>query len=299
MKYFIFCLLGFSALSCLPFIVDAGSSSSVDETNINWVGRLLTPEQAEAMVESGRLAVEAQEYLRREAALSIPALEQRVADIGDQQVVFRRVAELEKPELAQVEASSVKTALSPALLAAWKERQEQIHERISMAVNVYGGEYSEITWRDTETRKEYTVWTNVNLYYLRPINAFVSDGYRYDYFGFIYTFDRESERQRIEMAAKFGYHAESRWKIPPFVFSGEHYEYFVDAAPDAQVPEKLYQQLDALFAYYAEHREEFEVRRKNTDMLQAARKQSLEARPAGKPKQIIMNYTPLRGEAAQ
>ena len=299
MSYPVFSLFGFGALCCLSLIVHADPSPSGEETDINWQERLLTPEQAEAIVEPRRLANEAAERERRSAALSLPALEQRVIDKGEQKIVFRRVARQPEVEPAEVEARSEAVVLSPEVLAAWEASQKVPHEQISMAANVYGEDYSEITWRDTETREEFTVWTNVNLNYLRPIDSFSADGYQYDYFGFIYPYDREAEKERLAAATEAGYPAESRWKYPPVVFSKEYFEYFVDAAPGALVPEKLYRQMDALFAYYLAHREEFEVRHKNAVLLQAAHEKNLKERPPVEPKEVIMNYTPLRGKDAE
>ena len=299
MSYPVFSLLGLGALCCLPLIVRADPSPSEEETEINWRERLLTSEEAEAIIEARRLAGEAAERERRRAALSLPALEQRVVDKGERKIVFRRVAKLPEVEVAEVETRSDAVTLTPDMLAALQARQEAAHEQISLAANVYGGDYSEITWRDTETREEFTIWTSMNLNYLRPIDSFRADGYQYDYFGFIYLHDWESEDERLAAAAEAGYRAESRWKYPPVVFSKGYFEYFVDAAPDALVPEKLYRQMDALFGYYLAHRKEFEVRHKNAVLLQAAREKSLKERPPVAPKEVIMNYTPLRGKDAE
>lgn len=299
MSYPIFPLLGFGALCCLSQIVHAVTSPSGEEVEINWQERLLTPEQAETIIESRRLAGEAAALQRRQAALSLPALEQRIIDKGGRKIVFRRVARLPEVEAVEVELRTEPVALSPEILAAWEESQKVTHEQISMAANVYGEDYSEITWRDTETREEFTVWTNLNLNYLRLIGSFRTDGYRYDYFGFIYAYERETERKRLTAFAEAGYPAESRWKYPPVAFSSESFEYFVDAAAGARVPQKLYRQMDALFAYYLAHREEFEVRHKNAVLLQAAREKSLKERPPVEPKEVIMNYTPLRGKDAE
>ncbi|MFP4068669.1 MAG: hypothetical protein ACLFVC_00680 [Opitutales bacterium] len=299
MSHPLFSLLGFGTLCCFSLLVHAVPSPSGKAADINWQERLLTQEEAEAIVESRRLAHEAEERRRRKAALSLPALEQRVVDKGEKKIVFRRVAKLPERKPAELRASTGAVKVSPEVLSAWEESQKMTHEQISMAANVYGGDYSEITWRDTETRAEFTVWTNVNLNYLRPIDSFSADGYRYDYFGFIHAYDRESERERLAAAAEAGYPAESRWKQPPVVFSNENFEYFVDAGRTDRVPEKLYRQMDALFAYYLAHREEFEIRHKNAAMLQAARLKSLKERPPVEPKEVIMNYTPLRGENAE
>lgn len=299
MSYPVFSLLGFGALCCLSLTIHAAPSLTAEEAEINWQERLLTPDQAAEIIESRRLAGEAAERERRRSALSLPAFERRVVDKGERKIIFRRVARQPDVEPVEVEATAETVTLTPEMLAALEAGEEVTYEQISMAANVYGEDYSEITWRDTETREEFTVWTNVNLNYLRPIDSFSANGYRYDYFGFIYVYDRETEKERLAAAAEAGFPAESRWKYPPVVFADDYFEYFVDAAPGALVPEKLYRQMDALFAYYLAHREEFEVRHKNAVLLQAALEKSLKDRPPVEPKEVIMNYTPLRGKDAE
>ena len=254
--------------------------------------KLLTPDQAEAIVRQHRSGKEARQRAQRLTALGEKATEERILDLEDgQQLVFRKIAPTPKAANSKKEIDAV-----PPIEASLQSvnsvilSKELAYDSIHLGANVYGNDYSEVTWRDQESGQSFTVWTNINLNYLRPINAFEADGIQYNYFGFVTAYSYE---------AKQGAVIKSNWKTPPVVFSADQYEYFIDAHWDTQVPEKLYRQLDALFGYYLANRERLEIEHKNARLLQAAQKKDLEENPPKKPKQIIMNYTPLRGEAAE
>jgi hypothetical protein len=179
------------------------------------------------------------------------------------------------------------------------EAAEYVHENISLGANVYGDEYSEIKWRDPDTGKTVSVWTNISLNYLKPIVSFTADDVHYDYFGFVTNYTREGDEARMKMFKELGYEAESQWKYPPVRLSSDYSEYYVDAPWDAEIPEKLHRQLSALFAYYLKNEEKFKIEYLNSRTLQAAREANLKANPPKEAKEVIMNYSPLRGEDAE
>ena len=209
--------------------------------------KLLTPDQAEAIVKQRRSKKEARQRKQRLIALGEKATEEHILNLEDgQQVVFRKIAPTAKanPEkeidtIPPIEASlpMVNSAIPSTELA---------YESIHLGANVYGNDYSEVTWKDQESGQSFTVWTNINLNYLRPINAFEANGIQYNYFGFVTAYSYEAEQKYLATATEQGIFIESNWKTPPVVFSEEEYEYFVDAPLYAKVPEKLYRQLDAL-----------------------------------------------------
>lgn len=259
---------------------------------------LLTTDQAEAYVKQTRAQKEASKQARRKAALGKEAFEEHVLTRKDgRQILFRRVAPTEKVERKPRSASGA-TSPIPNFLA-FQKAGEPMHESIHFSANVYGDQYSEIQWRDPEAQLQITVWTNINLNLLRPISAFEDDGVRYSYLGFLTHYSEAAEQARLTRAQEQGLEITSNWKIPPVVFSDEYYEYFVDAAWDAKIPEKLYRQLDALMGFYLSNYERLSIEHSNAAMLQAAREKDLKENPPVKPAQIIMNYTPLRGQAAE
>jgi len=196
---------------------------------------------------------------------------------------------LKKFEPRKVDSSETKytKAQWEALLAA---NYTKIPEQISMGANVYGDEYSEITWRDRETKSEFTVWTNISLNYLSPIHSIEDDAYEYLYFGFVTNYTREGEAKRLKMGKAHGYvDVESRWKSPPVKFSPDRFEYVVVEEAETEVPEKLYRQLDAMFGYYVANRENLEIQQRNSEVMRAARKKYLEANPPV-PKRTMINF---------
>jgi predicted RecB family endonuclease len=125
------------------------------------------------------------------------------------------------------------------------------------------------------------------------------DGIHYDYFGFVTTYTREGDDARMKMARQLGYEVESQWKYPPVRLSSDYYEYYVDAPGDAKIPEKLHRQLSALLGFYSANEERFKIEYLNSLTLQATRKADLKSNPPKEAEEIIVNYTPLRGEDAE
>jgi hypothetical protein len=258
--------------------------------------KLLSPEEAQSIVEDRRAKNDAAEKAYRREALGQAALAERSINKGGQKIRFRRVAAGERVEVADaIESKSVDLSMD----SRFAEAAEYVHENISLGANVYGDEYSEITWRDPETGQTVTVWTNISLNYLKPIVSFTADDIHYDYFGFVMSYTREGDEARMKMAKELGYEAESQWKYPPVRLSADYHEYYVDAPWDAEIPEKLHRQLSALFAYYLKNEEKFKIEYLNSRTLQAAREANLKSNPPKEAKEVIMNYSPLRGEDAE
>jgi hypothetical protein len=261
---------------------------------------LLTPAKAEQIVKERRERSEALEETKRKIALETVALDERVIRREDgQELVLRRVAAAKKvlPDPTEAIASDEHAQGLP--FSELVAEQKLQYESISLRANVYGDEYSEITWRDNDTKQAVTVWTNISLNHLRPIVSVSDELFQYSYFGFVTSYTREGEERWIEMAEKYGYKGESRWKYPPVRLSSDYYEYFVDAPSDADIPEKLYRQLDALLGFYLTNEESLEIEHLNSAMLSNAHRKDLAENPRVKPERVIMNYTPLRGKDAE
>lgn len=65
------------------------------------------------------------------------------------------------------------------------------------------------------------------------------------------------------------------------------------AEAEAEVPELLYQQLDAILRYYAEHEPELLVIHQRAEALQKAREELEKTRPTPE-KDIVINYWPIQ-----
>ncbi|MFQ3270206.1 MAG: putative HAF family extracellular repeat protein [Lentimonas sp.] len=253
---------------------------------------LLTPEQALEIVTNRRAEKELRAKATRLALKSVPALDERVIERSDSNILVRRVAPV--AEQLQADTDTVKESVQIANdLNPFEQAMEINFETISMAANIYGDEHSEITWRDTETRQEFTIWTNVNMRYLRPIPSNSAGNTHYDYFGFIHPYDYEAELERVKRAEELGYDAQSRWKESPILFSDEYYEYVVIAEDSTIVPEKLYRQLDTVLSYYLSNKAELEIRHHNAQTMEAARKLSLNENPP-EPVDSVTNFWPSK-----
>ena len=204
---------------------------------------------------------------------------------------------LEKPVLDETPHSN--TQLTEAEWTALvAQRNVKIPEQISMGANVYGDEYSEITWRDTETNVGFIVWTNVNLSYLRPITSIQDEEYDYMYFGFVTNYTREDEAARLEFAKEKGFSdVVSRWKTPPVQLSPDQFEYVVVVDSATAVPQKLYRQLNAVLGHYVANQEDLETAHHNSVALENARRKYLEENPPA-PKQTMVNFWKIESETS-
>ena len=272
------------------------ASSLVNPAFAQELPKLLSPAEAQSIVEDRRAKNDAAEEAYRREALGQAALAERTITKGGQKIRFRRVAAGERIEVADaIEPKSADLTMD----SRFAEAAEYVHENISLGANVYGDEYSEITWRDPDTAQTVSVWTNISLNYLKPIVSFTEDDIHYDYFGFVTSYTREGDEARMKMFKELGYEAESQWKYPPVRLSSDYNEYYVDAPWDAEIPEKLHRQLSALLGFYSANEEKFKREYLNSRMLQAAREADLKSNPPKEVKEVIMNYSPLRGEDAK
>lgn len=255
------------------------------------VPRLLSEEEALEIIGQRETAKEARyQALKQEMASAQVVQSKEVQREGRPMTInLIKPLVLEKPASAETATSDTQPEMTPEQWAAYIESQQAlIPEQISMGANVYGDEYSEITWRDRESKSELVVWTNVSLNFLRPISTIQTEEYDYMYFGFVTPYTREDEQARIEFAAERGFEVESRWKEPPVKFSEDRYEYVV-MADGADVPEKLYRQLDAVLGYYVAHKEELEIEHKNALTLQEAHEKYKRENPP-QPKETLINF---------
>lgn len=172
------------------------------------------------------------------------------------------------------------------------------HESISVSAVIFDDHFSKVVWRDMETGRTFDLWTNINMVYLNPLSSFDTKSTHYTYFAMAQTITREGEEKRREMAAKMGYDYESRWQRPPVKLSDETLEYVVVTETSEAVPEKLYEQMDALFAFYLEKRESLEADYLNAQKLRIAREKFLKENPPEK-KPSITNFWPGENSSYQ
>ena len=262
------------------------------------VPEALTPATAEEVVRRRRSDREMEERAKREAALAVPAEAERVVRLGDRELVLRRVPAVpprERVESPREAGEARGLTLSPDRIAAIRARQKTI----CLGGVDYGGEHARILWREPESGRRYVVWTNLDMKRLRGITRFEADGIRYDCFLCIESLTRENDWESARAARRRGVPVESRWKTPPRPLAADGADYVVEGVPDEAVPAALRRQLDALFSHYLANREKYDTMYQNWLLLREARRRDLEENPPKPADRLIINYTPLRGDAAR
>jgi hypothetical protein len=175
------------------------------------------------------------------------------------------------------------------------------HETLSFSVTNYDDLYSEITWRDLETQQTFSVWTNVSLVHLPVISSFKLEGVNYSYFGFSENIDSEVEKERTGPHYFNGrrYEYESRWEEPPVGFT-EDPEYVVIAEENgAVVPEKLYEDMDAVLRYYLENEESLRVSHLNSLAISRAREEYRRNNPSQQEESVLIySFVPSADKSA-
>lgn len=278
-----------SALILLPMASNAAPS------------QLLTDAEATAIVESREEAKESR-YEAQLAELSrAQIVHSRTVDHGAKQVVINAIKPLvlessPEPDISEPVSSPAPEPTSEEW-AAWIEAQQQT-EYISMGATVYGDEYSKITWRDHEAKLSFVVWANISLRYLRFADSFLSGGVRYDYLGLPTTvYTREGVAERLRFAQKYAKEhgikipkgIPSFWEEPPYPFSEGQYEYYVIADDPAQVPEKLYRQMNAVLSYYIMEQPRLKIEHLNSETMARARAKFREENPPV-PQPTVINF---------
>jgi hypothetical protein len=126
------------------------------------------------------------------------------------------------------------------------------------------------------------------------INSFEAGGVHYDYFGFVYEISREIEEERAATWSFHGHEYESRWKTPPVKLSSTEPEYVVVANDPASVPDKLFEQMDALFGYYLENQAYLQIAHENMEKLSKARAAYREANPPDPTEESVTIFWPIK-----
>lgn len=258
--------------------------------------RPLDPAEARSIVREQRLHREEKAVERREAALAKPALRERVVDAGGVDLVLRELAPRPRVEPPAPSAAKAAPEFTPEQLAF----PVASRETISLGGVSFDGRYSRMHWTDRDTGNRFEIWAEVDLMSLRQVGAaFTSGGIAYDCFFAVEKRSSELEKERAAAARRYGTNHSSRWMVPPRTFSNRPCGYFVVTEADVEVPERLHRQLTALFGHYLQHRKRFDTLERNAQLLREARGRDLELNPPKKPERVILNFTPLRGEAAE
>lgn len=171
--------------------------------------------------------------------------------------------------------------------------EEQRFELLSFYVTNFDDLYSEITWRHENS--VFSIWTNVSLVHLPALRRFEFDNVQYGYFGFADNIDSAVEEERAGPHYFNGqvYEYKSRWKDAPVEF-GEEPEYVViPEVAGTTVPDKLYEDMDAVLQFYLNNEESLRVTHLNALSMSRAHEEYLRQNPPQPEESVLIySYTP-------
>jgi len=275
------------------FLTAFAAQASVTETAIQPISKV----EAADIVQAREAAKAARKAEIRANIESATVTKEFIHQKGARHVVLRRVhrPDFSIPKRKTDHDSSIAyeedteaVAFSPMLIENYR------WEMISFSAYRYDELYAEITWREQGSPEAYTLWTNVSLEFLPALNSFEFGGVHYDYFGFVYEISEETEQERAEKWSFHGHEYESRWKTPPVELSATEPEYVVVADDPAAVPEKLFEQMDALLVTYLENRSNLQVGHENMKKLNEARAAYREANPPDPTEESVTIFWPIK-----
>lgn len=258
---------------------------------------MISQSEAEAIIQARMEAKADRDAAMRQTINAATVLQETVVKRGTQDVIVRRVAAPPASALGDEEAPKPEQAISKDIAFEFPVDPRR-HETISVSAQIFDDLYSKVVWRDTETGQTFDLWTNINMVYLNPLSAFDTEHAHYNYFAMAETITQSGEEERRKAAAKMGYAYQSRWEHPPVELSDEIFEYVVVTETKAPVPEKLYEQMDALFAFYLEERDSLEASFKNAQKLRIAHEKFMQENPP-EVEPSITNFWPGKNSSYQ
>lgn len=264
------------------------SSCLLEAKSVKPEPQLLTETEASELVASQEKAKAKQKANFKAFLKSAKAIEEHSFYKDGRRILHRRVKSSKKSRVAPVEAKKEDVQELQNLSELLPE--EYRSEMISFSANNYDDLYSEITWRDG--KNVFSVWANVALVHLPALNSFQLDEVHYSYFGFTNNIDSAVEKERAGPHYFNGqtYEYQSRWKESPVAF-GEEPEYVVIPETEGlDIPEKLYEDMDAVLGYYLESEDSLRISHLNSQTLNRVRAKYLEENPPP-PEESVLIYS--------
>lgn len=240
-----------------------------------------TAAEAEAIIEAEMAVRAAREQHCRTALLAVPALEEWESPQTDgTRTLFRRVT-TPPPQPASAPTPST-TAAEPSNFSPPETR----HRTITLAATVFDHSHSELHWRDPEGRS-WQVWSNVDFNLLANVTAFGDDAVAWTPFVFVSNSSSSEQQAMIQLAAELGETYNPPTGPDPALFTSDDPEYIVFAESESEVPEILFEKLDALLAYFSENQERLAAEHERRSRLNEARRQWQEQNPPAKRDTVI------------
>jgi hypothetical protein len=141
-------------------------------------------------------------------------------------------------------------------------------------------------WWTNRTGRHYRVFTNANFLYLTGIGDFEDDQARYSTFMLVMPRDRSLEEN-------------GPWRPTVSDFTAGEFEYYI-VEPNllTSADQAAFAGIEAMIAHFSENSNDLKTAYENRLKLQQAKRAYDTANPRV-DHDVIINYAPLRGEAAQ
>ena len=160
---------------------------------------------------------------------------------------------------------------------------------ISLHVTNYDDVYAKIRWQDG--RESFDIWTNIPTPYIQNLSNFHYNDVNYTFFGFVDQVDSAVEEEiRRETLDSGVTDYTSRWKVPPVSLSETEPEYVVIADDTEIVPEKLFEQVEAILVHYLENEDSLRVQYLNNKTMQRAREDYKKANPEKAENSVLIMW---------
>ncbi len=233
---------------------------------------------------------EAKELAREKKATELSGadvLDVAVSDLGHQKVIFNRVAHVPScrsediPEI--ISRSSTEETSVPAELL---ERMRKPYVTLALSGAVDEDGISELWW--TDHGRSRRIFTNANfLYFTCALGEFESETAHYSVFMVV------TPRGGHDLSSQ------DEWRPVLSDFTPGVLEYLIAEPRRISGADKAaFAGIEAMLTHYAEHSEEMKVAYENRLKIQRAKRAYDAAHPRGQH-DVIVNYAPLRGEAAR
>ena len=253
----------------------------------------LSEEQALAIVREQRELKASRELERKQRILGIEAQSEAVIEKDSHKMILRRVGWQPIQPLVAAEGPSAADESD----ANFEEiiPEDYAHSMISIGATVYDDSFTEVTWREPGVAgaKPFTVWVNRNFKFISPLHHFDRAGVSYSYIGFTSSVDTDAYVTHPVTGERFLPYQLPDWMPNSADFPSEEASYIVLVQDSTtEIPELLYQQMDALLGHYMENEAGLIATYQRAEALRQA-KQKLDESEPEKKKDIVINYWPI------
>lgn len=224
--------------------------------------------------------------LRSEAASSV--VRSPVSDSSGRNFVIRRIA----TPAGSVLRTSPATSPRPAAEKDSMPVHPFPYRQIRLSATVFDRTLSEVVYRCEDGRRLRIV-SNIDFNLLAGMGRFTDETAHWSLVMTVSNVDSEEEKRRERQAAEFGSTYVAREGPEPSLFETPDPGYVVFAESEEAVPEKLFEELDALHRHYLENEDRLRVLFHNREAKRAALERWREKNPPA-AQDTIINFWPIQ-----